>query len=250
MREAGRALVLDPASGGAQEILAGLLLAPRAIPAEAKAAADAERAAVRQRTFRKMARGYGALVALMFVTYAFPVRSLAAVLAMHGATALTAALMLYVGRAPRALESRAYLAVVWASCVAIALGGIVFGPLLLPPLFVVALLTGALTQPSRYRLAWVVVPLAAAMAVPLVLEWLHVLPSSYRVEHGSLVITPAAIELTPGGTEILLLVALVAPTVITSWLLVDQRRAQEIAQERTHARAWHFRQLLPREKDS
>jgi len=53
MREAGRALALDPNNADAQGVLAHLMLeAPRALPAEAIADADAERSAARHVVLR------------------------------------------------------------------------------------------------------------------------------------------------------------------------------------------------------
>jgi hypothetical protein len=249
IREAGRALVLDAANVEAQAVLAKLLLeAPDAIPAEALAAAEVERSAIRQTSLRWVASGYLGVVVAMIVlfVFVFPVRDARPVAAMIATTVLTNGLLWYATRRPLPTRSPIYMITILGNAVALASGGLVTGPLLVLPIFLIGTLTAALSQPFGYTARTIVVIYVIAMAVPFVSEWVGLTPSTYQVEHGALVLTPWAIDLTPGPTIALNLLGIATQAMITSSLMIAQSRAQRQAQERLHAHSWHLRQLLPR----
>jgi serine/threonine-protein kinase len=249
IREAGRALVLDAANVDAQAVLAQLLLeAPHAIPAEALAAAEVERAAIRQTSLRWVASGYIVVLVAMIVlfVFVFPVRVVWPVATMIATTALTNSFLLYATRRQLRTRSPVYMLAILANAAAIASGGLVTGPLLVLPVFLICTLTAALSQPFGYSPRAIVLPYVIAMAVPLVGEWVGLLPSTYHVEHHALVLTPWAIDLTPGPTIALNLLSIASQAMIASSLMISQSRAQRQAQDRVHAQSWHLRQLLPR----
>jgi len=102
-----------------------------------------------------------------------------------------------------------------------------------------------LSQPSLYRSLVVVVPHSLALAIPLALEWVGILPSTYRVA-GGLLFTPPAIELSQTFTATLVVLTIVVGAVTMSAIAISLRVAQQRAQDLVHAQTWHLEQLLPR----
>jgi hypothetical protein len=86
---------------------------------------------------------------------------------------------------------------------------------------------------------------ALAVAAPLALEWQGVLPRSFRLDGGSLVLDPWAIDVTPSALIFTVLATIVAQLVANAWMLDRQRRDQERAQELLHAQKWQLSQLVP-----
>ena len=245
MREAGRALVLDPNNVDAQGVLAHLLLdAPNVVPDEARAEADRERAFARQAMLRWIWRGYAGLVVLMLLLFAFPVHQPILLIVMTLVTCVTGVSTYF---AARVIEMRKpiFLVVNCLNAASLLCGALVFGPFLIIPMFVVGSLAGMLSQPTGYRWTSFVAPYIVAYVVPLVLEWVGVLASTYHIDHG-LVLTPRALELTPIYTPMLMLVALASQAAISVALVLIQRRASDAAQNGLHAQTWHLKQLLPR----
>ena len=246
MREAGRALALDPENPAAQDVLGHLLLeAPDTLPVAAKTSADAERAATRMRTIRWMVWAYAVLFATMFLLFVFPIRHLWPLAAMIAGTGITGVLVWNAGRQPRGMDDRAYLYALLANSTTLGVSAIAMGPLFLVPSFLITSLAGALSTPMKRGPAWTIVPHFIAFAGPLALELIGALPASYRVEGGGLVLTPYALELTSPSTTLLVLLASGLAALITAALVVAQRRDQEDKQNRMHAQTWHLRQLLP-----
>ncbi len=252
MREAGRALVLDATNVDAQAVLAQLLLeAPHAMPAAALAAADGERSAIRQASLRWLASGYVGVVAAIVVLFGFvfPVLVVWPIAALVGLSAFTNVMLWYATRHPLPMRSPLYLVIVILNACAIGAGAYVTGPLLIVPMFLIGTLAAALSQPFGYSVPTVALPYVLAMAVPFVTEWVGITPSTYHVEHGTLVLAPWAIVLTPAATIALNLLGIAAQAAITSALMIAQSRAQRTAQEQLHAQSWHLQQLLPRARD-
>lgn len=249
MHEAGRALVLDANNLDAQGVLAHLMLeTPNAIPDEARAEADAERSAILETSVRWLARGYTVVVLAMIVLFlvVLPVRHLTPIVFMIGLTAATNVALWLAGWRPLPLRSPWFVVVLWLNCAALVASGIVVGPLLMVPIFLIGTLSTAFSQPFGFSTFAIVLPYTMSFAAPLVLEWVGVLPSTYRVEHHALMLTPWAVNLTPAATIALMLIGITAQAVITSSLMRTQTRAQQHARDLLHAQAWHLKQLLPR----
>jgi hypothetical protein len=249
MREAGRALVLDPNNADAQGVLARMMLAaPDQIPAKAMAAADAERSLARQAVLRWIWKGYASLVLIMCVLFAFPILNLPLIVAMIVVTAASGALAFAASRRPLPMRSWLFVAGLLGNAMAIGCASLVFGPLLIVPLFLVLSLAGILSLPTGFPAFVLVIPHALAIAVPLVLEWAGVLPATYHVD-GGLVLTPPALVLSRTMTVALMLIAIVTASIMVILLTTSQRAAQERAQNQVHAQTWHLEQLLPEPRD-
>lgn len=249
MREAGRALALDPSNVLAQETLGrALLQMPDAIPAEALASADEERGRIRQSSLRKAAWTYLSQVPAAAVLFLFPVRHAWPIIYGMVMAASGFALSLFLARRPMPMRSPWFLLFMWINVGLLATVGLLFGPLLILPMFLIGSLSAFLSQPSRHSTALITGIHLAPLVVMFVLEGLHVLPSSFHVEAHHLVVTPWAIDLTATSAYVIWVVTLLLQLGSTVTIQTVFRRDQEVAQNRVHANAWHLQQLLPRAK--
>ena len=247
MREAGRAIALDPNHLRAQELLAALLFdLPDTIPAEALAAADLERGQVRMRVIRKAAISYLVTTLLMVILFFLPVRHHWPIIYGMVTSAATCTFAFFMSRRPMAMGSPYFLAFTVLNCAALATAGLMFGALLILPMFVVGSLSAFLSQPVRHS-PWTMV---ACHLMPLVgllaLELSGVLPRSFDLSGGTLVITPYTVDLSPITLVIVFALSFAVQFGSTIDLQVGHKRAQELAQNKIHAQSWHLKQLLPR----
>ena len=246
MREAGRALALDSENQLAAQVLARLLLdSPDHIPAAARAAADAERCATRQYVLRWGAVVYLGIALVVALAFQLPIRhqwQFAVTLAMALGTA---GAHYALSRKPLSMRSPWFVILLTINCAMLAMSGLLFGPLLVTPLFLIGSFAAWMAQSTAYR-PWIVI---VAHAIPITalfaLEYLGVLPSTFRFESGALVLTAPTLDLTPGSTGLLLAFTALAQCSGTTFVALSGRRAHDAAQDRLHAHQWHLKQLLP-----
>ncbi|HUJ60498.1 MAG TPA: protein kinase [Kofleriaceae bacterium] len=246
MREAGRAIALDPTNREALELLGGLLLEPpREIPAEARAAIYQEQ----QRTIRDMLHtGSVAYLVFFAIVAALGAAGTALPLAIGITLAeigLLAGVSAYYARARRPLTPRLSLVVITMHVTLLATIAVFLGPLLIAPVLIFGYLPLALIMPGARYPVYCTVVHALAIAVPLALEWLHVVPHSYHVEGGALVLRPWAITLGPTAFLAGMVATLVAQLIAVAVSLDRYRAAQERNHEQVHVHSWHLDQLLP-----
>ena len=246
MREAGRALALDPANALAQHVLGRLLLAaPRTMPAEALLAADAERGETRQKVIRWAAYGFFGLLLSVLGLLALPVRATWPVLGLAALTGLTCLALRGVSRRPMPMRDPRFLLVIGLTSAMLTGAGIILGPLLIMPIFMVGAISGFLGQHTSYSPWIIITAFVAPWLLVLGLELGGVLPPSIRFEDGELVLRAWLIDLTPRTTAMILGLSIVTQIVNTTFVALTGRRAQERAQDRVHAQRWHLQQLLP-----
>jgi serine/threonine-protein kinase len=250
MSEAGRALALDPSNALAQQLLSRLLLVvPDTIPAEALAAADEERVEGRRRVLRRAAWGYLAGVPMFALMLTLPVRHAWPLYAAMVITAMMFAFARFLSRQPVTSFNRSQFLFVAAHMIVMSISGVLFGPLLLLPFFIIGSLSAFLAQPSLDR-PWAVVVLhLAPLVVMFTLEGLGLVPASFHVEHHALVLESWVFELTPTSFVVIFALSFAVQLASTIDVQGDFRRGNEAAQNQLHATAWHLRQLLPRTKD-
>jgi serine/threonine-protein kinase len=246
MREAGRALVLDPENAIAKDVLTTLMLsAPAAMPAPALAAAAAERARSRQDVTRFGARAYLGLAVVTSVLFLLPLHHVWPVVLAVTLAAGTALAMQLVSRPAAHVRFAEFLLILILSCTLLAMPGLIFGPLLVLPMVVIGSLAAWLSQTSEVR-PWVVIAVhLLPVGVVLALELLGITPPTFRIEHDSLVLTSWVLDLTPATTIIVLAISGVTQIVNTSVTALTTRHAAEQAQNAVHAQRWHLQQVLP-----
>ena len=246
MREAARALALEPAHQDAQELLARLMFdLPDTIPAEALASADEERGRIRKRMFRKAGFGYLVGVPILLFTFTLPIHHVWPIIYGLTMISIIATMSFVLGRRVMPMSSPWFLAFTAVNCALFTTTGLLFGAFLLMPIFVVGSLSAFLSQPSRHSRWTLVVMHLVPLVTVLTLEMTGVLPRSFHFQDGSLLITPYTIDLTPMTLLVGFGLAFLAQIGSTIDIQSSFRFAQEDAQNRIHAQTWHLKQLAP-----
>ncbi|MFN0245821.1 MAG: protein kinase domain-containing protein [Kofleriaceae bacterium] len=247
MREAGRALALDPSNATAAAVLSRLLIEAPAheIPVEAHATAEAERAEGRRHVIAMSKYGFLALWLITVVLFALPLQSY-----WQPVTATILAFSMFLvthklSLVPLAGDSPWFLLLLVLACALLFLSGVMFGPLLIMPIFTIGTLAGFLSQPNRFPSALIIVLVVCPIIAALGLEMLGVLPSTFEIENGQLILRTNVLDLTPMTTLILVAMVLVTQLINTIFIALTTVRVQIAAQDRVHAQTWHLKQLLP-----
>ena len=246
MREAGRALALEPAHARAQAVLARLLLeAPAQLPAGALASSDAERVRMRQQVARHGAYSYFFVAAAIPMFLAFPTHHGWSIVVLAVLNAAAGALALVLSRRSFPVRTPWYLVALALNTVILAAGTAMFGPMLIVPIYIIGSLALWLNLPSGYP-AWITVAAHVSAIVPFVLlELAGVLPATMALVDGRMVLTPNVIELTPTSTAIMLGLVFVSQLAVIVYIAIGSRRVHDRTQDRLHAHTWHLEQLLP-----
>jgi hypothetical protein len=241
MREAARALALDPQSADAAEIVSRLMLEPPAeIPPEvARTVADEDREIV-ARTARTGARAYGAFLAFIpiLLTGGNPVFAL-----VLGVT-LLANVALQVAWKPTARGRSLAVAVLNAAL--IALVARMFSPFFIAP-GIAAIATMALVLSPDYdrprRAVWLGLLMVAAILVPYLAERLSLLSPTMHLAPDAVTIAGLGIPDGPALAGLVLYVfAIVAAAAVVGHAV---RRAERTARRHMHLQAWQLAQLVP-----
>ncbi len=123
--------------------------------------------------------------------------------------------------------------------------GLLFGTLLMLPIFIVGSLAAFLSQPSNHRpitiIGFHVIPFATMIA----LELTGVLPRSFHIANNDLVISPYTMDVTPLSLIVMLGLGYAIQVGSSADIQVKFQRDQQKAQDRVHAQWWHLKQLLP-----
>ena len=128
----------------------------------------------------------------------------------------------------------------------LSLLGVIFGPFLVAPGFGCLLATSIATYPAFVGRVWLLVSsLLAGWLLPIVLEAASLVPSTWALESGTLVIRSHTIVLA-GPTTIVLLFGMTIGTIVISGLLAGtQSHASRDAQNQLLVQRWQLSQLLP-----
>jgi eukaryotic-like serine/threonine-protein kinase len=250
LREAGRAIALDPESAAAAEILARLMLEPpKIIPAEV----IEETEALSEHEARRGAL-FGAFAVLAFAVATLlilwmGVRSWAGFAAIVAPLFVAAAYAFYIALAkPKAFGLHSVLLGVPIAASIGATAGL-GGAYLLTPSFAIvyaAILT-TVHGLGRWRLPGVAL-CCLAVIFPAVAEWAGLLPSAYRFEDGAITILPQVVEFSETRLRLSLLMTNVATIVLVSLVLWRISSADTRARRRLQLHAWHLRQIAPERK--
>jgi len=245
MRAAGRALALDPTASEAADLVTRLMLEPpKETPVEVEeqvARLDTESARTQGRLAAYSMVGYLAFVPLLLWT---GVRDMTFVFAF-AALAIISGIQVYsLTRKDKISKRGIYLnALINAGLIAIVCR--LVGPFIIAPTLVTTTLMAYAAHPSFGSIRIVSAILAGSVAVPWFLEAIGVLQSTYRFEHGELILSSPVVTFSAAPVQLafaallLLLVAVVA--LLTRVLAVRQRDATR----KVELQAWHLRQIVP-----
>jgi len=243
MREAGRAIALDPGNSLAQDVLARLLLTPpREIPPAAREKLERERATALQRVYRGGAITYLLLLLIVPIAVrlgieaAWPVAAVALEMLALGLTCV------YAYSRPRA-AGLAYV-VLFEHFALLTTLGFMLGPLLLTPILIFGTLPIGLMLPILRRPKLVAGAHLMSFVLPMACELAGVVPHTFTLT-GGLTFTPWAVATTPAALAFLIAVIVFTQTIANTHILDAQRGAQDRAQEQLHVQAWQLAQLVP-----
>jgi serine/threonine-protein kinase len=243
LREIGRALALDPDNPRAVGTMIDLLMRPpEKTPAEVEEElAELERAQVR------MGGRIGTLAYLSMNLYV----PIFLWLGVRSWTALGLLVFFSLGAAfaawlvSRWQNARSAMPVLAVSTAAAAATAGLFGPLVLVPSIAAAnTLVYAISNSRRVRGAVLSIgPLA--ILVPLALEWLGLVPPSYRFTDEGMLILPRMTGLPETPTIFFLVLASVGVVVTAALAAAPFRDQLDKAQHDVRLHAWQLRQLVP-----
>ncbi|MBI2897471.1 MAG: protein kinase [Deltaproteobacteria bacterium] len=248
MREAGRALALDPTSDPALRTIARLMMEPPAeLPREVRTVLDASA----ERTVRDSGRAgslaYVYCLLLAPLALAMGVENRGA--ALFGLVLILAAAV--VNYATSKWPRTGMLLACLALCsVGLVLMSRMFGALFLVPGVALASTIGFSIIPNGLLQRAALFFGCLAMLAPLVLECAGILPPSYSFAGGAMTIRAQANSFAPGPTLAFLTLANLGVVVGPALFVSRVGRALARAERRLHLHAWHLRQLVPDVKRS
>ncbi|HEY1815472.1 MAG TPA: serine/threonine-protein kinase [Kofleriaceae bacterium] len=245
MQSAGRALALDPESRDAAQLVTRLMLEPTGqLPAELTAELASAEAAVQRRQSRVATMSYLAVAAFLLMASWNGLRS-GALLAIVAAVAsvMAAAAFRLSHRAARRSEM---LGVAVGNALLAALLSRAFGPLILAPAVICVMAVSLTSYPQLIdRARLVIAILIISWVLPVALEAVGVLHSTWRVVDGEVISTSSLIQIGKISTTALLVGANVITIVVIGMFANALARSRRDAQRQVEIQAWHLRQLLP-----
>lgn len=247
MREAGSAIALDPSNRDAQAVLAQLLLEPpKTMPAEARKAIDEDRDRAFRPVLLRTSIAYIVAIALIPIAHWLGVRGTGVLIAL-AIENFTMALVTGIAYFARWRVGRGLftLGLIVHSAILTTIG-MSLGPLFLAPILVFGSLPLALTASVVRVPKTVLLVHLIPVCLPLALEWLHIIPSSYELASNGVTLTPWAVTMTPTALLFTMISITLLQLVGNTFALDSQRREQDLAHETVHLQRWQFSQLVKR----
>jgi hypothetical protein len=245
LREVGRALALDPSHSEAQRVLLKLLAEP---PDDLP---DAERLEVFETSALSAPLSINAsgwyhlsFVITSALVLWMGVKSWTALIlyALISAGTATVAFMTARGFLPPSYRE---VANVIAGTLAVGFMSPMFGPLfLIPGLAAMSTMAASFNTPTRGARALVIAIGVLAVVVPLILEYVGLLPPSYEFRGGALVILPRMHEFPPVATIVFLMYIGLGHIISISLIMGRMHEARVAALHKLHVHTWQLKQLV------
>jgi serine/threonine-protein kinase len=245
MREASRALALDPTHEGAVDILSRLMLEPPAeTPPEVEATLTDDLWETMRRNARTAAVAYLACMLFAPLHMWMGVRNQPLFLGL-GAFIIGLSLAAFWLSRRTTFSWPATYFVIALNAVFLAFASRIFGPFVLIP-GLAALSTAAFVLTPTLPRAWIAVVLGClAIVGPLLLEWVGVLAPSYSFEDGAMVVHGGMQSMAQTPATIFLLLGTTSLVIAAGAMMVRFREASLHTTRRLHMHSWHLRQLIP-----
>jgi eukaryotic-like serine/threonine-protein kinase len=244
MREVTAALGLDPENQSARRTLARLIAEPpRRVPDEARAEMIANRRQWYHLAGRQALIHYAGYLLYLPLMIWLGVRDWSLFALGWICIASCAAATAYALRRPPARLDVPLVHLVVGSFTVSAVS-VLFGPFVLVPMLALGSSVAYIASIGD-RGGLVPVMGALAVAAPVVLGWLGVVPSPYVFDGGVWTILPSVFHISRWPTQIFLLAGILG-TLVPSCVFVSRlRRAYARAEEKLHLQAWQLRQIVP-----
>ncbi len=243
MREAGRAIALDPANTVAQEVLARLLLTPpREIPPAAELRLEQERQGALRGVYLGGALAYLTFALVVPLAYLLGARGTGAMLAIAGFAMLLSTTCVLGLRRPGS-RALAY-AVLAEHAMLMITTGLLLGSVYLVPILIFGTLPIGMMLPIIRRPLIVVGAHLMSFLVPFGAEMLHLAPHTFELTPRGLLLAPHDVTLPAPAMLTIEVMCIMVQLISVSWILYSQRVAQDRAQEQLHVQAWQLAQLV------
>ncbi len=243
MREAGRALALDPTLHEALDLITRMMIQPpKVLPPEVRRSFDSESAKVVRRTATVAAFASGAYILFAPLLAVFGDAPPAQLAVMITLAAMSAASLWWMRKPGRAFIAAPVIALHISLIVLI---NRMFSPFLIAPGLAAVTAIGVMTGPQYRKRQATFIWLAACLAVvgPWVAEMLGYLDKTIEVFDGGLVIHSDIIQASATFWVLMVLysVMLIGAAVL---LTRGMRVAERNARKQMHVQAWQLRQLV------
>jgi serine/threonine-protein kinase len=246
MRTASRALALDPGAAPAAELVTHLMLEPPRVPPpeliEAIRATDADDV---RRHARTAIPGFLLIAMFLPIVIWNGVLSWPLVLAP---TAIALAMAFAAWRLVRMPDRSLLWMVLYVCGNAILLAALsrLSGSFTFVSALVVLMIMSSVTYPAFLGRPLIVLATAiGGFLLPIGLEALGVIPSTWTLVDGAMLLRSGAVRVDGSTAVVSIVAATVATAVMAGVVSVKLARASRDAQQRLVVQAWHLRQLLP-----
>ena len=245
MREAGRAIALDPQSAPAQGLLMRLMLeVPNPIPADARRLVESDRCEATRTILRIGARAYLANLALIPLCKLIGVGGTWPFIVLALDILAQAGLLAYATTRVRPLTPGVWAMLLTNHVIMLTMIGVFFGSLILVPIFALGMMPIMLSIPQIYN-PWLALGIhVSALAVPLTLELTGLVPRTFQMIGDTLVFKPWAVTASAQLTVAVIFVIVVMQLWINMRVLSGGRVAQERAHELIHAQRWQLERMV------
>jgi eukaryotic-like serine/threonine-protein kinase len=243
LRELGHALALDPTHARALAAMVDLLVSP---PEQMPAEAETEHAEVGFASNRTAARmgsltlvGWW-LAAPILAWLGGPIQLLVLIPAT-----ITLLVGLWVSRLPRPTTRHAVL-LFGLNAVTVATSSVMFGPLVLMPTVAVASICMFAVKGdwARHR-PLVLFFTIATLVVPLLLEWTSVIPPSYAIRDGALVLLPRFAPYREAPALALFMLGHIILAIAPPYAIGAVADSSYATERRMFRHMWQLRQIVP-----
>lgn len=247
MRDAGRALALDPDCTGAAEIVTRLMLEPpKDPPAELQEALRESEADGVRKHARAAIVSYFAIAAFLPVAAWNGIKRWPEVIAVFGiAIALLIGAVLIRLRPPRSLVPM--LAYALGNALLCAMMSRMAGPFTFVPALICIVLMSSMSYPQFLeRPVLLILIMLASFVVPLGLEAQGLLRETWELADSRLISHAESLVIGGPRTVVLVIGATLATFVVAGLHAASTGRTNRRAQLQLVTQAWHLRQLLPK----
>ncbi len=247
MRELGRTLALDPQDRSALELVARVVMSSSdELPPQAEAELRQVELKDRRAGARRSAWSYALWIPFLPLMFFLGVKSWWLAFALDAGVVAAVLYAIWMSSTGR-VEPRYMRPAILLNFMVVAMLSAIAGPLFFVPgaaattaaAFMVSL------RATHNTRALVIGCAAAAIALPLGLEWLDLVPASYTFQDGGILILPRMLHFPPMATQVLLIGMAAAQFATTALLIGRAVESLKVAERRNFAQAYRLAQLLP-----
>ena len=243
LRAAGRAIALDPEALGAAELVSSLLLEPpKEMPRDLEIGLEDHEKRINRDRSKKAIYAYASIFTLTPLLLFLDIHNWPVVIAFFSCVGLgiAASVRHYKMGKPS-------VAVTLAVNLALAiLFTRVAGPFVLTPLVIAGLLVGITTINWLSERIWVIALwTTAAVMIPIVFEWVDLLPDTWAIRDGAMTIKSDVLRSHGTFEEIALVCTSLLFTLVIGTFALTVNRRRRRSQRALFIHAWHLRQLVP-----